>query len=146
MWDDALAAFRRLRIAPGDEATWRKLVHWLWPYAIAVAQHSFGRRHALLDAEQAVQDALMDLAQTLLHLHLETPEALRGLVATLVRNRVVDQYRYLESQGRDIRRERVLPAEELAQIPLSSSTGPNLALDSQDELEVFLKLFAGDAV
>jgi RNA polymerase sigma factor (sigma-70 family) len=137
-------AIQKLREDATDEDSWTLLIQSLWPRIVALAARSLGSRFPLVDAEDIAQETFLDLAQRWNSTSLDRPDDVRRYLAQSTRHRVVSWARRWYSARRDIRRERSISTEVMADEEDHLSHHDWGFLPIQEELEQFEALFAYD--
>jgi RNA polymerase sigma factor (sigma-70 family) len=137
-------AIQKLREDATDEDSWTLLIQSMWPHIVALAARSLGPRFPLVDAEDIAQETFLDLAQRWGSTSLDRPDDVRRYLAQSARHRVVSWARHWYSARRDIRRERSISTEFMADEPAQCAPYAWGSRPIQEEIEQFEAMFAYD--
>jgi RNA polymerase sigma factor (sigma-70 family) len=102
--DDSDDLFARARA--GDEAAWDELFHKCYPKVIRVVRRKLNRpMRSLYDSTDFASDVMKSLAANKDRLNFPTLESLIAFLKDVAEKKVIDEYRRVHTQKRDIDRQ-----------------------------------------
>ena len=97
------------RAKGGDQAAWEELFHACYPKVIRVVRRRLNRpMRSLYDSTDFASDVMKSLAANLDRLDFPSIESLIAFLTHAAEQRVIDEYRRLHTQKRDMSRERAI--------------------------------------
>jgi RNA polymerase sigma factor (sigma-70 family) len=108
--DDVVALFARAR--GGDSAAWDELFQTCYPKVVRVVRRKLNRpMRSLYDSTDFASDVMKSLAAKADRLDFDTPDSLFAFLVRLAEEKVIDEYRRVHSQKRDISRQQPLGSD-----------------------------------
>jgi RNA polymerase sigma factor (sigma-70 family) len=124
--DDVVALFARARA--GDSAAWDELFQTCYPKVVRVVRRKLNRpMRSLYDSTDFASDVMKSLAAKADRLDFDTPDSLFAFLVRVAEEKVIDEYRRVHSQKRDIDRQQPLgtgDGDSTAAAPPLAGTGP----------------------
>jgi RNA polymerase sigma factor (sigma-70 family) len=105
--DDVLVLFARART--GDNAAWAELFQTCYPKVVRVVRRKLNRpMRSLYDSTDFASDVMKSLAAKADRLDFDSPDSLYAFLVRLAEEKVIDEYRRVHTQKRDIQRQQQL--------------------------------------
>lgn len=107
--DDVVGLFARARA--GDDAAWEALFQTCYPKLVRVVRRKLNRpMRSLYDSTDFASDVMKSLAAKAGRLDFDSPDSLFAFLVRVAEEKVIDEYRRVYSQKRDLDRQRPLAA------------------------------------
>ena len=120
--DDVVDLFARARA--GDSAAWAALFQTCYPKVVRVVRRKLNRpMRSLYDSTDFASDVMKSLAAKAERLDFDTPDSLYAFLVRVAEEKVIDEYRRVYSQKRDLDRQQHLGDAQGD----GGTTGPSLA-------------------
>ena len=120
--DDVVSLFARARA--GDSAAWEALFQTCYPKVVRVVRRKLNKpMRSLYDSTDFASDVMKSLAAKAERLDFDTPDSLYAFLVRVAEEKVIDEYRRVYSQKRNLDRQQHLDDGGAAG-PSLADTGP----------------------
>ena len=135
------------RARNGDDAAWQELFRQCYPKVVRVVRRKLDKpMRSLYDSTDFASDVMKSLAANADRLDFPSFESLMAFLAQVAERKVIDEYRKVHTQKRDIDRQRPLAADQDdGPRPLTLASGAPTASQFAQATEANERILAGQS-